>query len=158
MSDIGFLSPVLEEHLMLSINTILQPNDFSEHAKNALQLALAVARDAGARLILLYVKAPQETAMGEFGSLPPEPEPTEEGYLQQLEQLITPEDEVEAECLVRDGNPVDEIVRVAQENKCDLIVLGGHPQSWLGRWLTGDVMERVIHKARCPVVTVRSPG
>jgi len=143
---------------MLSINTILQPNDFSQHAKDALQFASAVARDSGARLILLYVKAPQETVVGEFGSPPPEAEPTEEGYLQQLRQLITPDDEVNAEFLVRDGNPVDEIVQSAQENQCDLIVLGGHPHSWLGRWLSGDVVARVSHKARCPVVTVHSPG
>jgi nucleotide-binding universal stress UspA family protein len=143
---------------MRSITTILQPNDFSEHAKDALQFALAVARDAGARLVLLYVKAPQETVVGEFGSPPPETEPTEEGYIQQLRQLITADEEVNAEFLVRDGNPVDEIVRAAQENKCDLIVLGGHPHSWLGRWLSGDVVDRVTHRARCPVVTVRSPG
>jgi nucleotide-binding universal stress UspA family protein len=148
----------MEEHPMLSITTILQPNDFSEHAKDALQFALAVARDAGARLILLYVKAPQETVVGEFGSPPPEAEPTEESSLLQLRQLVTADDEVNAEFLVRDGNPVDEIVRAAQENQCDLIVLGNHPHSWLGRWLSGDVVDRVIHKARCSVVTVRSPG
>jgi universal stress protein A len=143
---------------MLSMQTILQPNDFSEHARNALDLAAAVARDSGGRVILLYVKAPQETVVGEFGSPPPEPDPTDQGYLEQLRQLLTPDQEVEAEFLVRDGNPVDEIVRVAQEAKCDLIVLGSHAHSWLGRFLTGDVVERVAHKARCPVVTVRSPG
>jgi nucleotide-binding universal stress UspA family protein len=53
---------------------------------------------------------------------------------------------------------VDEILRVAGESKCDLIVLGGHAHSWLRQLLAGDVVEQVIHKAKCPVLTVRSPG
>src|SRR5262249_35202906 len=52
---LGFSAPTMEEYPMLSINTILHPNDLSESAKNALHFAAAVARDSDARLILLYV-------------------------------------------------------------------------------------------------------
>jgi nucleotide-binding universal stress UspA family protein len=143
---------------VLTIRTILHPNDLTSHAEHALQVASAVARDAGARLLLLYVKAPQETVMGEFGSPPPEPEPTEEDDLQRLQNLAASDARLSAECLVTEGNPVDEILRVAGERQCDLIVLGGHAHSWLGRLLAADVVEHVARKARCPVVTVRSPS
>jgi universal stress protein A len=142
---------------MLSLRTILHPNDCSEHSKTALHLASALARDYGARLVLLYVKAPQETVVGEFGTPPPEEEPSDEDYLQQLEKLVPADARLTAECVVAEGRPADEIVRVAKETKGDLIVLGGHKHSWLGRLFAGDVAEQVIRRAGCPVVTVRSP-
>jgi nucleotide-binding universal stress UspA family protein len=148
----------VEGNVVLSLHTILHPNDCSEHSKTALHLASALARDSGARLVLLYVKPPQETVIGEFGVPPPEEEPSDEAYLQKLKQLVTADARLTAECVVAEGRPVDEILRVAGESKCDLIVLGGHAHSWLGRLLAGDVVEQVIHKAKCPVLTVRSPG
>jgi nucleotide-binding universal stress UspA family protein len=148
----------VEETAVLSFRTILHPNDLTKHCENALHLATAVARDCGARLILMYVKAPQETVVGEFGTMPPEPEPTEDENLRALKNLVTADAKVKAEYLVVAGNPVDLILRAAAENKCDLIVLGYHPHSWLGRLLTVDVVDKVTHKALCPVVTVRSPG
>ena len=147
----------MKENALLPFRTILHPNDLSKHCQSALQLAMAVARDYQARLILLYVKAPQETVMGEFGSLPPEPEPTEDEDLRALQDLVGAEANVKTECMVVEGNPFEEILRVAGENKCDLIVLGYHPQSWYGRLLTVDVVEKVTHQAKCSVVTVRSP-
>jgi len=143
---------------MLSIRTILHPNDLSKHAEDALHLASTLARACNARLVLLYVKPPQETVMGEFGSMPPEPEASDQDYLQRLQKLAAADTTVNADCLVVEGRPVDEILRVAQDRKCDLLVLGGHPHSWLGRLWTVDVVEKVIHTARCPVVTVRSPS
>jgi nucleotide-binding universal stress UspA family protein len=141
---------------------ILSHDSASERPYQALRKrlhqALATARDCGARVILLYVKPPQETVIGEFGSMPPEPEPTAEANLRALQSLAPADAKVKAECLVVEGNPVDQILRVAQEYKCDLIVLGYHPHSWLGRLLTVDVVDKVSHKAQCPVVTVRSPG
>jgi nucleotide-binding universal stress UspA family protein len=142
---------------MLSLRTILHPNDCSEHSKTALHLASALARDAGARLVLLYIKPPQETVIGEFGVPPPEEEPTDAGYLKMLGRLVPADARLTAECVVAEGRPADEIVRVAKEIKGDLIVLGGHKHSWLGRLLAGDVAEQVIRRAACPVVTVRTP-
>jgi nucleotide-binding universal stress UspA family protein len=152
------LSFLKEEIAVLSLRTILHPNDLSEHCENALQLAATIARDHGSRLILLYVKPDQETVIGEFGSPPPEKEPTDEEYRQQLRQRVESETKLNAECLVGEGRPVDVILQVAQKEKCDLIVLGSHAHSWLGRLFTSDVVEQVLHKARCTVVTVRDPS
>jgi nucleotide-binding universal stress UspA family protein len=143
---------------MLSLRTILHPNDCTEHSKTALHLASALARDYGARLVLLYVKAPQETVVGEFGTPPPEEEPTDEDFVKRLQQLLPSDAKVNAECVVADGRPADEILRVSKEMKSDLIVLGGHKHSWLGRLLAGDVAEQVIRRSSCPVVTIHSPG
>jgi nucleotide-binding universal stress UspA family protein len=49
---------------MLGIKTILHPTDFSPSADLALQLALSLARDNRARLVLLHVSRPPLSALG----------------------------------------------------------------------------------------------
>jgi len=143
---------------MLTLRTILHANDLSPHGGTALEFALTLARDHRARLILLYVKPTQETIIGEFGTPPPEPEPSVQAYLQALQQLVPADANVAAECMVVDGVPGDEILRVARDKKCDAIVLGSHRHTWLGRLWSGDIVNQVAHKAPCPVITVRQPG
>jgi nucleotide-binding universal stress UspA family protein len=55
------------------------------------------------------------------------------------------------------GDPAAEILRVAQAVKADLIVLGTHGRTGLGRLLMGSVAEQVVRRAPCPVVTVKAP-
>ena len=52
---------------MQKLTTILHATDFSDLAENAFHAAFALACAHNARLILLYVKQPQETIQGEFG-------------------------------------------------------------------------------------------
>jgi universal stress protein A len=44
---------------------------------------------------------------------------------------------------------------VAQEQQCDLVVLGSHGRTALAHLLLGSVAEYVLRHARCPVLTVR---
>jgi nucleotide-binding universal stress UspA family protein len=64
---------------MLAIRTILHPTDFSEHSKNALQLASALARDYGARLVVLHVlERPAAIPSGVMTPPPPPPPSAQE--------------------------------------------------------------------------------
>jgi nucleotide-binding universal stress UspA family protein len=58
---------------------------------------------------------------------------------------------------LRQGDPANEILRVAQEIPCDIIVLGMHGRTGLGRLLMGSVAEQVVRRAPCPVLTVKAP-
>jgi nucleotide-binding universal stress UspA family protein len=53
------------------------------------------------------------------------------------------------------GVPFEEIVRIAEEERMDMIVMGTHGRTGLNRALLGSVAERVIRLAPCPVLTVR---
>jgi nucleotide-binding universal stress UspA family protein len=55
------------------------------------------------------------------------------------------------------GHPVAEIVRAAEEESTDLIVLGSHGHSAVRRFLLGSVAERVARHSPCPVLVVRQP-
>ncbi|MCW3059363.1 MAG: Universal stress protein family [Capsulimonas sp.] len=53
------------------------------------------------------------------------------------------------------GYPEIEIVRLADEESCDLIVLGSRGMSSLRAFLFGCVSDRVAHRAHCPVLIVK---
>jgi nucleotide-binding universal stress UspA family protein len=56
------------------------------------------------------------------------------------------------------GYPATEILRFAEEQACGLIVMATHGLSGLQHFLIGSVTEKVVRKASCPVLTVRSFG
>src|SRR5262245_5711295 len=140
---------------MLAMKTILHPTDFSERSEFAFRLAYALARDHGARLMVLHVVSPAVLYGEGMVVLPPE------SYQQEAEtklrQLPTHDPKVSVVHKVAEGDPTREILRVAQEAKCDLIVMGTHGWTGLGRILMGSVAEGVVRKAPCPVLTVKMP-
>jgi nucleotide-binding universal stress UspA family protein len=140
---------------MLPIRTILHPTDFSPQAEYAYRLATALARDYGARLVIMHVKMIPTVAYGEFAALPPEPEETMENLKERLTQM-KPRD-CAAEYVLSEGVPAEEIVNVAADRHCDLIVMGTHGRTGLGRLLMGSVAELVVRRAACPVLTVKMP-
>jgi nucleotide-binding universal stress UspA family protein len=53
------------------------------------------------------------------------------------------------------GSPAHTICEVAREANADVIVLGSHGRTGLGRILIGSVSEHVVRHAPCPVLVVR---
>ena len=53
------------------------------------------------------------------------------------------------------GDPATEIVRIAEEEQAELIVLGTHGRTGLSRILMGSVAEAVVRHAPCPVLIYR---
>jgi manganese transport protein len=58
------------------------------------------------------------------------------------------------ETLLALGHPSNEIVRVAEEMKCDLIALGSHGHKSLGDLVHGSTVDRVRHSATVPLLVV----
>ncbi|NIW10608.1 MAG: universal stress protein, partial [Gammaproteobacteria bacterium] len=59
--------------------------------------------------------------------------------------------------IVERGNPVEEIIKNAEERNCDLIVMGTHGQGTLADVMLGSTARRVIRRAKMPVLVVRLP-
>ena len=141
---------------MLPINTILHPTDFSESAAYAARLACALARDYGARLIVLHVATPP-VAYGDAAT-PSEPTWSRAELHEQLQQVLPEDPLVRTEHRLAEGDAVAEILRAVRTLRCDLIVMGTHGRTGLGRLLMGSVAEEVLRQATCPVLTVKSPS
>jgi quercetin dioxygenase-like cupin family protein len=55
-----------------------------------------------------------------------------------------------------EGDPAEEILRLAGVLPCDLVAMGTHGKTGLARFLTGSVAEEVLRKAECPVLVVKA--
>lgn len=142
----------------LPVRTILHPTDFSTPAKNAFDRACALARDYGARLVVVHVKPIAPIVGSEFGTVfPPEPAGVSEGLRNQLASVRPEDAAIPVEHHLLEGDAGGQILRLAGECRCDLIVMGTHGRTGLGRLLLGSVAEAVVRKAPCPVLTIKTP-
>jgi len=139
---------------MLPFKTILHPTDFSDASAHALKMASMLAKDYNAHLLLLHtIELP--VYFGELGVSFYPPDNTTEAIRDRLDALIETLAPVKAEAIVIDGIAAPDILRVASERHADLIVLGSHGRTGIGRVLMGSVAEEIARKAPCPVLIVR---
>ena len=141
---------------MLPIHTILHPTDFSQQSAGALHLACALARDHHAHLVILHVATEPLMTFGEVG-FPPPIDDCKDVLMEQLQSLEVKSSEVRLSHRLEEGEPAEEILRVASLCGADLIVMGTHGRRGLARLLMGSVAERVLRSAPCPVLTLREP-
>jgi nucleotide-binding universal stress UspA family protein len=146
-----------------AVARILVPVDFSEHARKALQQAKALAEGYGARLQLLHVvedlRYPSFYMAERFAYFDIRPEIATRAR-QELEQFLreTEGPHVAADLHVLEGGAAHEIVKFAETNKTDLIVIATHGFTGLEHFLMGSVAENVVRRAPCPVMTVKTFG
>jgi nucleotide-binding universal stress UspA family protein len=141
---------------MLAIKTILHPTDFSTGSELAFRLACALAQDYGAPLVVAHVVEVPVTVYGE-GVLMLPPQVNDGALRDKLNEIKPRQVNVCVDHYLAHGDPASEILRLAQDAKADVIVMGTHGRTGLPRLLMGSVAEQVVRKAPCPVVTVKSP-
>ncbi len=140
---------------MLPIKPVLNPTDFSESSDAAFRLGCSLARDYGARLLVLHVAELPTAVYGEGVMLPP-PVESWQAAREKLDRMLPRGHNLLVEHRMVEGEAAREILRVARESDSDVIVMGTHGRTGLGRVLMGSVAEQVLRKAHCPVVTVRA--
>jgi nucleotide-binding universal stress UspA family protein len=139
---------------MLPIRTIVHPTDFSANSQCAWEMACALARDYGARLLLVHVEPPLPV----FSEFAVPPESVDQRALErQLAQIKPTDSKLTVTRTLLVGDEASEINKFAENNLADLIVMGTHGRTGLGRLLMGSVAEMVVRQAPCPVLTVKTP-
>ncbi|MGE0759903.1 MAG: universal stress protein [Pirellulaceae bacterium] len=138
----------------MNVKKILFPTDFSHTGDAALEMATALARDSGATLIIAHVEeSPNVYAGGEFYYGIPNP-PTDE-LRRMLDEVKPTDPSVAYEHRLLTGDPAATIVRLAEEEGVDMIVLGTHGRTGILRMLMGSVAEAIVRRAKCPVLTYK---
>ena len=148
---------------MIALKQVLVPTDFSETSDSALRYAKAFAGAFGGTLHVVHViEEPygQPWAVEAYGfSLSALQDEWIKDAQGRLASILTEEERKTLKAVTTTvlGHPVMEILRYAKENAIDLIVMGTHGRGPLGHVVLGSVAERVVRKAPCPVLTVRTP-
>jgi nucleotide-binding universal stress UspA family protein len=143
--------------------SILCPIDFSDASAGALRYAVAVAAHFGARVILLTVEDPLLTEAADLGTgVVWTPDGCKRDMWQFASKTFGPESPVLAtlEFDVAVGKPAAEILRVAHDRACDLIVISTHGLTGVRKLFFGSTTERVLRETTKPVLVTPSidPG
>lgn len=155
------------------IRKILYATDHSKNSAYAFYYAVDIARERGAKIVILHVIEflPRGVYPGALGAgREHEPSETEKvdfeqtrNHLQKVCQKA--ENEIGPPCvelvsntIVRVGYPAEEILNVADEEGCDLIILGTHGKGFLKRTFLGSVSNAVLHRAQKPVLLIPLPS
>ena len=150
------------------IKKILYATDLSKNSVYAFYYAVDIAKKHDAEIIILHSIEPMSTRA--FGTL------TEKVHHDQQKTSIEViqnrlqkfcekvEEKSSLTCvalvtkiLVQVGYPVEEILKAAEEEKCDLIVLGNHGKGFLQQAFLGSVSRSVLDRTRKPVLIVPLP-
>jgi universal stress protein A len=144
---------------MLAIKTILCPTDFSEPSYEGLKYAIELATLFGADLCVTNI----------VPAVPPLPiDPTFVFPIPEYERELRADSERKLRELIEQvpknlkvrtvigyGDAGKEIVRIAEDERADLIVMATTGLTGLRHILFGSVAEKVVRLAACPVLTVR---
>ena len=148
--------------MAIDIRRILVPVDFSESTSPLLEWAAHLAAEHSSAVTLLHAyHLPVEFQQLEGAYLPPdfwanvkaEAEDALGGYAEDLRKRG-----LEVESVVAEGYAATAIVDEIERQNADLIVIGTHGLSGLKHLLLGSIAERVVQKAPCPVLTVKTPS
>ncbi len=150
--------------MQASIKKIILATDFSDISKDASYYALQLAHAFKAELIALYAfdigvwKIPSKhLTIGGLDKISGSQAQARQQGKDNLKRLADSID-LEVETIFAEGDPGHEIVRVAEERKADLIVLGTHGHTGWKHFSLGSVAELVVRHAPCAVLTIKPKG
>lgn len=143
--------------------SILCPIDYSDASAGALRYAAAIAEHFVTRLIVLTVEDPLLMAPTDLETAA---HWTRAGSEEEMATFVADTFGADASTLamceydVAAGKPAAEILRVARERSCDLIVMSSHGLSGARKWFFGSTTERVLRETTVPVLVTPpvSPG
>lgn len=147
----------------IKLERILCPMDFSEFSLVAFGHASSLAHQFGAKLYVQHVVEMWRHPSGYYAVSTDLYAQFSQALLakgeEQLRKFVKdhPQDGIHQEGRVHLGLAAESILELADKESADVIVMGTHGRQGLDRFLLGSVTEKVLRKARCPVLAVREP-
>ena len=154
------------------IKKILYATDLSENSSYAFYYAVNVAREFDAKITILYVLEPPpvfdislQVGFTENVEEKKRKQVLErikdrlQGFCQMVETKIGPPCvSLVSQTLVREGHPIEEILAAADQEKCDILVLGSHGKGFLKHTFLGSISHGVLQRSRKPVFIIPIPS
>ncbi len=135
---------------MPAIDRILCPIDFSEPSLLAFDYAVDFAVGLGAELVLVHAfdNPASYDREGQW-------KPSDPSLVKKLDEIKPGQGNVAVTRVLHAGLAEDVICWAAQDQACDLIIMGTHGRTGLKHLLFGSTAEYVLKHATCPVLTIR---
>jgi nucleotide-binding universal stress UspA family protein len=152
------------------IKKILFPTDLSKNSAYAFYYAVHMARRDEAKIVILHAVEPVPRMLISFEDFEQKVakdrwEDTVQKFKERIQDISVKVDarigissvDLISNILIRLGHPVEEILKVVDEEGCDVIVLGTHGKGFLEQTFLGSVSNSVLHRTRKPVFIVPLP-
>ena len=153
------------------IKKILFATDLSKNSGYAFYYAVHMAKRDEAKIVIMHAVEPIAPMLVNFEDFRLQVaknrwEETVKKFKERIQDISVKADartgvssvDLVSNILIRLGNPVEEILKVADEEGCDLIVLGTHGKGFLKQTLLGSVSSSVLLRSRKPVFVVPLPS
>lgn len=142
----------------ISIKNVLFATDFSATSEAALPYATAVCQRFGSTLHVAHVLSDASlllmTGGVDYVSMGTIYEDANTEAKEKLDQMAVLFEGIQHRSYVRHGGVWKNLAGIVDENQVDLIVLGTHGRTGLGKLLLGSVAEDIVRHAPCSVLTV----
>jgi nucleotide-binding universal stress UspA family protein len=140
----------------MDIKNVLVPTDFSLPSRTALAYGVALARRFKARLTLFHVLDSRSLLWRAAEHNKDLSKQLREDAVQRLATLLAPEDEddLDLQILLKSGTVSEEIDKAIEESGADIVVMGTHGRTGIGRWIIGSTTESLLRTMPVPVLTV----
>ncbi|MEX1254078.1 MAG: universal stress protein [Dehalococcoidia bacterium] len=142
------------------IKRLLVPLDGSDLAEEALRIASDMAEGVNGVLVLARVVPPPVPGRFYAPNLLDQVQEAQareaEAYLEALAERLK-KDRLHVETRVLKGEVASTLVRLAEQERCELIAMSSHGLGGVGWHVFGSVAQKVLHSSRCPVLIVRPP-
>lgn len=136
---------------------IMVATDGSKPARKAIETGIDIAKLSGAKIYAVYVVVPTTHSARDFGWEKAAMEHFRNegkratGFVEETAKAAG----IEVESVLLEGHPADEIVKFAEQNDIEMIVMGTLGKTGLDRFLLGSVAENVVRHSKIPVLVVR---
>ncbi|MBF0595489.1 MAG: universal stress protein [Candidatus Omnitrophica bacterium] len=136
---------------------ILIPMDISKTDDTILTAIRPLARFTGASLVLVHVSDGFAARLQNQLNLVDSQEVRQDrGYLDEAVATLKGEG-FDAHCHLLMGDPVEGILELVNEEKCDLIAMATHGHNHIADWFFGSVADGLRHKTNIPILMIRAP-
>ena len=135
---------------------ILVPMDISDTDSTILEHVRLLAKHTGASLVLVHVSDGFAARLQNQLNLTDSEEVCKDRqYLNDTVSALKA-DGFDAHCHLLMGEPVEEILDLVNEEKCDLIAMATHGHDKIADWFLGSVADGLRHKTDVPILMIRS--
>lgn len=154
------------------IKRILYATDLGVNSSYAFYYAVSAARAFDARIVILYVLEPppvfdisldvgltESVKEKEIKQVLERIENRLQEFCQKVEtQIGSPCLSLVSKTLTQRGHPIEEILRVADQEECDMLVLGSHGKGLLKQSFLGSVSHGILQRSKKPVFIIPIPS
>jgi nucleotide-binding universal stress UspA family protein len=155
--------------MLSQIKKILYATDLSKNSAYAFYCAVDMAKKYESTIVILHIIEPMSAKT--FGTLTERVQHDQQvtsvqviqNRLQSFCEKVDEKDDLTCvalvtKILVRSGYPAEEILKAADEEECDLIVLGSHGKGFIQKTFLGSVSRSVLDRTRKPVFIIPLPS